>query len=216
VAYDVVGTVFSLERLRAPIAELGAPRDLLERWFVEGLRDYFAISHAGGYAPVLEVMGGALRRALEALGAETGAKAEAVLGFLSELDPVPDAEECCRLFDEAGWRQIALTNWSHELVRSLLDRAGLGEWVRTVRSCDEVGTSKPHPRVYEMALEEARGEEAWLLAAHAWDTQGAVRAGMRAALVVPNDGAYNRVLPAPDVQAPDLVAAARAILGRTG
>ena len=216
VAYDVVGTLFSLERLRAPIGELGAPRELLERWFAEGLRDYFAVSQAGGYLPVLEAMGGALRRLLEAQGAEAGTKAEAVLGFLSELDPVPEAEECCRLLGEAGWKQIALTNWSRELVEGLLARAGLDARISTVRSCDEVGTSKPHPRVYTMALEEAGGEEAWLVAAHAWDTQGAGRAGMRTALLVPSDGAYNRALRAPDLQAPDLASAARAMVAHTG
>jgi 2-haloacid dehalogenase len=213
VAYDIVGTLFSLEKVRSALTASGAPPHALEILFAESLRDYFALSHSGDYAPLKEVLQGSVRRSLAVVGVEAGDDQVAgVMAALPELDPSPGAAECVALFAEAGWRQMALTNGSEELTRGLLARAGLDSRVATVCSCDSIGVSKPSPRVYEMATEEAGGEELWLVAAHAWDTAGAARAGLRTAWVSSKEGRYLPAFTPPDVRAPDLAGAARAVL----
>lgn len=213
VAYDIVGTLFSLERVRGALTALGAPPHALELLFGESLRDYFALSHSGGYAPLKEILRGSVARSLDVVGVEADDdRVSGVIGVLAELDPSLGATECCERFSEAGWRQMALTNGSEEMTRGLLARAGLDSHVSTVRSCDSIGVSKPSPRVYEMAKQEAGGEELWLLAAHAWDTAGATRAGLRTAWISTKEGRYQPAFPAADVEAPDLAAAARAVL----
>ena len=71
VVFDVLGTLFSLERLRPPLRALGAPDAALELWFAQSLRDYFACSHAGGYVPIAQVLEASLARSLAPFGAET-------------------------------------------------------------------------------------------------------------------------------------------------
>ncbi len=202
VAFDVIGTLFSLDRPRQALASRGAPPLSLELWFAQTLRDAMALAHSGGYRPFAEIMQAALQRLALAIGLEEGMVPEVMEAF-RQLEPVDGAEEAVTRLSEAGWRIVALTNGSEDSTRSLLRRAGFEDRFAAARSCDEVRTTKPHPRVYAMAKEEAEGE-LWLVAAHAWDVAGAARAGLRTAWVSSVEGRYLSVYPEPDVIASDL------------
>jgi 2-haloacid dehalogenase len=214
VAFDVIGTLFGLDRVRARIVAAGAPEHALERWFAESLRDYFAISHSGGYEALGAVLESSLVRTLVSMDLDAGEEAVGrIMSSLKEMDLNDGAREAFQRFTDAGWRIVTLTNGSEELTRELLERARLDHHVSAVLSCDSIGISKPHPAVYALAKGNAPGE-LWMVAAHAWDIQGAARAGLRTAFVAPGDGAYLDVFPAPDIIAPDLVSAAAAVLAR--
>src|SRR5947209_4933901 len=92
VAFDVIGTLFSLEPLRGPLTELGLPPYALELWFARTLRDGFALAAAGAFRPFHEVATGTL----EGLLAEHGRPADSsgistALGQFSQLPAHPDA-----------------------------------------------------------------------------------------------------------------------------
>lgn len=55
VVFDVVETLMSLEPLRHRFSEVGAPPELLERWFDRLLRDGMALTLAGDYEPFPKV-----------------------------------------------------------------------------------------------------------------------------------------------------------------
>jgi 2-haloacid dehalogenase len=214
IAFDIIGTLFSLESLRPHLASAGAPEKALEVWFAESLRDYFAFSHAGGYVPLKDVLEASLRRTLEAVHVDpTPDRIGAVMAGLTELELAPGARKACSLLRDAGCRLVALTNGSEEITRSLLRRAGILDWFDSIHSCDSIGISKPHPAVYDMARVDAPGE-LWMVAAHAWDVAGAKEAGLRTAWVSSKEGRYLDVLPAPDVVAPDLATAADQMVAR--
>lgn len=209
VAFDVIGTLFSLESPRRQLVDAGAPPETLDLWFAQSLRDYFAWSHAGAYAPLAEVLRATLPRVLAAhdIDDEEGAE-ERVMTAMARLDPMPDAAEACRMFSDGGWKIIAVTNGAEASTRALLAGAGLEERFSELLSCDDIGVSKPHRRVYERARSAAEGE-LWLLAAHAWDVAGALHAGLKGAWVSQPEGRYPAVYPEPDVTAPSLAEAAR-------
>lgn len=212
VAFDVIGTLLSLEPVRARLTSAGAPSHALDIWFAESLRDYFALSHAGDYAPLREVLSAALPRTLEVLGAGVDeGERHGIVAALGELEPVAGAADACAALADAGYRLITLTNGSEDSTRALLEGGGLDGWFEATLSCDAIRVSKPHARVYEMARRAATGE-LWLVAAHAWDVAGAARAGLRTAWVAGKEGRYLSVYPRPDISAPDLVGAARAII----
>jgi hypothetical protein len=56
VIFDIIGTCFSLDKPRQRLVELGAPPHALELWFAQTLRDAFALSHAGSYRQLKEVL----------------------------------------------------------------------------------------------------------------------------------------------------------------
>ncbi|MGH2571985.1 MAG: HAD family hydrolase [Actinomycetota bacterium] len=217
VAFDVIGTLFTLDRPRDRLIALGAPREALELWFAQTLRDAFAWSHAGGYRPLKEFLEAALPRTLDSVGVEAGEETAAqVMEAFAELDPVDGAEEACSVLFDAGWRILALTMGSEESTRRLLSRAGLEDRFSLFLSCDRIGKTKPHPDVYEMARREAGPGALWLIAAHAWDVAGASRAGLRTCWVEHLEKRYLGAYPEPDVRASDLVDGVRRIVALEG
>jgi len=212
VALDMIGTTFSLDRLGRELTERGTPADALPLLFAQTLRDYFASSYAESYVTLRDVLGSSLHRLfiLYDIPISDG-EADAVLATLTELDPTPGAGEALRLLDEAGVKVIALTNGGTSLMEALLERAGFTELVDRIVSCDDLGISKPHPAVYEAARDVSVGE-LWMVASHAWDIMGAAHTGLRTAWISAFEKEYPPIWPAPDVVAPGLEAAARAII----
>ncbi|MGH3344133.1 MAG: haloacid dehalogenase type II [Carbonactinosporaceae bacterium] len=205
IAFDVVETVVSLERLRARLSEAGQPGQALELWFARLLRNGFALAASGAYQPFGDVATAALA---EATGyALTPADMEQVVAGFRDLAPHPDAEPAMRRATDAGVRVIAVTNGSAAITGHLLRDAGLEDHVERVVSIDEVRAWKPAPAVYRHAAEacEVPPERMALVAAHSWDTHGARRAGLVAGWVSRLEGRYPEIFDAPDVSGKDLV-----------
>jgi 2-haloacid dehalogenase len=215
-AFDVLGTMFSLDRPRQELAGAGAPPEALELWFAQMLRDAFALSHAGGYRPMREMLEATLGRILAQAGMEARpATVERVMAAFGELDPLPGAGEACRRLAGAGWKLITLTNAGTEATRRLLSRAGLEPLFAEMLSCDMIEKTKPHPDVYGLAKEHAVGE-LWLIAAHGWDVMGAARAGLKTVWISHPETEYLAdVFPEPDIVVPGLIEAADRLLEAT-
>ncbi len=56
IAFDMIGTCFSLDKPRQKLIELGAPPHAIQLWFAQTLRDAFALSHAGHYQPLKQIL----------------------------------------------------------------------------------------------------------------------------------------------------------------
>jgi 2-haloacid dehalogenase len=201
VAFDVIGTLFSLDRVRDAFRDAGAPEGALERWFAASLRDYFAVSHSGAYVPMREVLAEGLDEPLRA----------PVMSAMAELPAAPGAVEACALLADSGWRLLTLTNSSEDMTRALLEGAGLTDRFHAILSCDSIGISKPHPDVYALAAGRASGP-LWMVASHIWDIGGAARAGLRTAWLQHEGVVWPGYLSVPDLVANDLADLARAIL----
>jgi 2-haloacid dehalogenase len=213
VAFDMIGTFFSLDVPRRALVGLGAPDAAMDLWLAQSLRDYFAASHADAYVPLGQVLEADLSRTLATLGISANEDEQrAVMQAMSNLEPVGGAAEACQVLRAAGYELVALTNGAIRLTRSLLERANLARLFVDMLSADAVGKSKPHRFVYEQVLE--RDANGWLVASHSWDTLGAHKAGLRTAWVSGVESRYLDVYPPPDLRASDLVDAARLIASR--
>jgi 2-haloacid dehalogenase len=85
----------------------------------------------------------------------------------------------------AGLRLATLTNSAPVMIDAQLKHAGLADMFDAVLSVEQVHRFKPAREVYDMAASElaSRPADLWLVAAHNWDTTGAMRAGWNAAFV---------------------------------
>jgi 2-haloacid dehalogenase len=211
--FDIIGTCFSLDKPRQALAGLGAPAGALDLWFAQSLRDSFAFSHAGGYAPLKEVLAGELARYVRQLGLRASADdLRSLLQTFAELHPRPELADALAVLGDRGWQLLALTMGAAESTRGLLERAGVADRFDLLISCDSISVTKPNRAVYQLALERS-GAETWMVAAHAWDIAGASRAGLKTAFVTSVEGSYLEVYPKPDVVAASLLEAARAMVG---
>lgn len=220
VAFDVVGTLFSLDPLAVWMRGAGLPEGSLPEWFARFLRDAFALETAGGYVPFRQVAGAAL----EVMLAEHGlpaSSASAVLQSFSELPPHPDVRPAFEQLRRAGVRVVALSNGAAETTQRLLRQAALDSFVERVISIDEARHWKPHREVY---LHAARvvgvtPSALALVAAHAWDVLGANRAGLTTGWVSRQETVFQSAMGEPSVQGRTLTEVVEALLalkGQTG
>jgi putative hydrolase of the HAD superfamily len=136
---------------------------------------------------------------LRFLLAELGLRDEATLTALAEWRrayrvpigifdvPDPDGDAALRLVRAAGLGAAVISN-SNGTVRELLDALGLGRHLDFVIDSGEVGVEKPDPRIFRLALEQARvapGEALYIGDLYSVDVEGARAAGLDAVLIDP-------------------------------
>lgn len=180
IVFDVVGTLFSLDRVRQKIREAGLPPELLPWWFGRLLQTAMAATLSGRYIPFRQAAEASLKQVLT-VGDHPENLAEPILQEMKELTPWPEAEDCLQRLRGAEYRLIALTNSSSEAAEGLLGKSGLRDFFEQVLTTDDAGACKPDPRPYRMVLERVGSSpsEACMVAAHGWDVLGADAVGMR-------------------------------------
>jgi 2-haloacid dehalogenase len=186
VAFDMIETVFSLEKLRDRLLSVGLPAATLEVWFAQTLRDAFALDATDVYHSFLEVASATLAGLLTVRTAPPDpATLASVLAGFSELDPHPDVEVAFQRLHAANIRIVALTNGSAAMLEGLLRRAALEQFVQRLISIEEIRRWKPRREVYLHAAQCAGVDPSQLalVATHAWDIHGAGRAGLTTAFV---------------------------------
>lgn len=174
VVFDVMGTLFDLDRVRAAFVGLGADPPALEAWFQRNLHEAATLTLVEDYRPFEEIAGSALRTTLSQLGLDPDRTEP--LDALGELDPYSDAAEALSRLRDGGLTVAALTNGSLKSTIKLLERGKLADYVQHVLSCDDVKRFKPHRAPYDLARERL-GATPTLVAAHGWDIVGARAAG---------------------------------------
>ena len=215
IAFDVFQTLFSLEPLRPRIVALGLPADALELWFAHTLRDGFALAAAGEYASFQAIARDALEGLLAAKKRPIdSATVDATMAGFDELTAHADVGPALTLVRQRQVPAYCLSNGSRASTEGLLRRAKLEAYVAGVISVDDVRAWKPRREVYLHAASVARvapGELA-LVAAHAWDVQGAQRAGCVGAFIARTEPQYPAALGTPDVSGKSLVVACERLL----
>jgi|SRR5688572_19061907 len=180
IVFDLVGTLFSLRRVEAVFHAAAVPAEILPFWFARLLHVTMASTLAGRYTPFLAAGESALRQVLTYRDLPHHVVADA-MAAMRTLDPWPDTDTALTALRQAGHTLVALSNAHPEMLASLLGGARLTQLFAAVLSSDEVRHCKPHPAPYRMALERmgAQPAQACMVAAHAWDVQGAAAVGLR-------------------------------------
>ncbi len=209
VAFDVIETLFNLKPMGKRLAQAGLPEQALPVWFARLLRDAFALDATGVFKTFREVA----TSTLEVLMAEHDVRPKEedvnnVLAGFGELPAHEDVKPAFKTLKDAGIRIITLTNGSAETTQKLLKNAGVGDLVERAISIDEVKHWKPRREVYLHAAKVCgvQPQEVALVAAHAWDVQGASQAGLTTGWVSRAEKAFPQIMQAPDVKGDTLTA----------
>lgn len=176
IAFDSVGTLFSLASLEPLLAAAGGGGPALHLWFARLLADGFALTAAEEHRPFLEIADASLRTVLP--GAEAAARDRVVAG-LAELEPHPDSAPAMGMAVMDA-RVLVVTNAGTDSTAELLARGRLDAFVESVVSADQVQAWKPRPDVYTQAaaLVGEPVERLAMVTAHPWDVLGAHKAGL--------------------------------------
>lgn len=206
---DVNETLSDMGPLAQRFVDVGLTGEHRDVWFAGILRDGFALTLTGQRASFPDLALAGLHRLISDShsSADPADAVEHVMSGFAALDVHPDVAPGLRALHRAGFRLITLTNGSAAFAESLLDRAGVHHVIDRYLSVDDAGVWKPHHRAYTWAAEQLGEPTGSLLmvAVHPWDTAGAQAAGLRAAWLRRDDGAFPEAFRSPDIVASDLV-----------
>ncbi|KQP09317.1 HAD family hydrolase [Methylobacterium sp. Leaf93] len=207
VAFDIIGTVFSMEPMRPALVAMGLPPLALDFLYTAGLRDMFALAATGTFAPFQSVLSGCLDEVLAMHGLSASPEdRNAVLGMMKALPPHEDAKAAFEVLADSGIRVFALSNGAVATTTGLLRGAGMEGLVERVLSVEDVKLSKPRAEVYCHAARAAvlaQGDMA-MIATHPWDLHGARIAGLMTGYVA-RGVPYSPALEAPDLSGETLL-----------
>ena len=215
IVFDVNETLLDLRALKPQFERVFGDGDVLYRWFGQVLQSTLLTVVTGPYSDFGKVG----RAALEMVAARDGialtdADARAILGAMRTLPPHPDVLPAIQRLKDAGFRLAALTNSPPTLADAQLTNSGIAPFLDKILSVDAVHRLKPAAEVYRHAADSfgVAPVEVRLVAAHAWDVAGAMRAGCKAAFIARPGMVLDPLFEPPDIVGPDLGAVAERII----
>ncbi len=213
--FDVNETLLDLGALDAPFERVFGRAGVRQQWFAQLLQSALVATVTDTYADFGTIGRAALEMVARRNGVEISAEdADALLGTMRALPPHADVRPALERLRGAGLRLASLTNSTEAVAVAQLSNAGLADFFERILSADTVRRLKPRREPYEMAARElgVQLDGMRLIAAHAWDVIGAMRAGAAAAFVGRPGMVLDPLGPTPDVVGTDLDEVVRQIL----
>ncbi len=181
--FDAYGTLFDYASAAAQCrGELGGKLDGLNTlWREKQLQYTWLRTLEGRHADFWTVTGDALDFTLETIGVASPALRDRLMMLYLTLEPFPEVLETLRCLKHAGLKTAILSNGTPEMLQRAVENAKIGPLLDAVLSVEEVGVYKPHPKVYQLAVDRLGVPREAILfqSANAWDAYAASAFGMR-------------------------------------
>lgn len=213
--FDVNETLLDLTALDPIFERRFGDAAVRREWFGQMLQSAFVSVITGAHADFGSIGGAALRMVAARRGVTLDpAAGQEIREAMRQLPPHPEVAASLGRLRDAGFTLATLTNSTAEVGEAQLASAGLRNLFTHVFSADEVKRLKPAPEPYRMAAERLGAQigDVRLVAAHAWDVAGAMRAGCAAAFVARPGQVLDPLAPEPDIVGADLREVADRIL----
>ena len=181
--FDAYGTLFDYASAAAGCRDVLGDRfaPLAALWREKQLQYTWLRAAQGKHADFWQVTGDALDFTLETLEIADAALRERLMNLYLALDAFPEVPAMLKRLKAAGFKTAILSNGSPPMLDAIVGNAGIGNLLDGVLSVEEVGAFKPHPKVYQLALDRL-GLDAGAIAflsSNAWDAYAASAFGMR-------------------------------------
>lgn len=181
--FDAYGTLLDFNSAAARARDvLGEKADALsEIWRQKQLQYTWLRALMGTHAPFWQVTGEALDYAMDALDIADTALRERLMELYLRLDAFPEVPGMLKALRNAGLKTAILTNGSPEMIEAACRHAGIEDLLDAILSVEDVGIFKPHPKVYQLAVDRlgiAR-ERIAFQSSNSWDAAGAAQFGFR-------------------------------------
>lgn len=215
VVFDVNETLLDIEILNSFFERRFGDARVMRQWFAELILYSQALTLSGSYTEFGKLAVAVLTMVADVKGVclEAG-HIEDFKDHMRRLPAHQDAAPALEILRDAGFRLVTLTNSAPDAGSSALDKSGIAHFFEKQFSVNGVKRFKPAAETYR-SVESALGVEAGslrLVAAHTWDTLGAIAAGWKAALVTRQGNAPLAFGDQPDIIGSDLLAVANRII----
>ena len=207
IVFDVNETLLDVGALAPQFQRVFGNAGVAQEWFSNVVLYSQVATIAGPYVDFGTIARGALDMTAVAHGVRLAPPdRDGILRGLISLPPHADVRDGLQQLRAAGFRLVTLTNSAPAAVDQQLKNAGIGEYFERSFSVDAVRKFKPAAEVYRLVATELQvaPPQLRLVAAHAWDVLGAMRAGCAAAFVTRPGKALFPLADTPDIVGPDL------------
>src|SRR5215218_423449 len=213
--FDVNETLLDLGALDPHFERIFGDAGVRRAWFGQLLQSALVATVTDAYYDFGAIGGAALEMMAERQGVTlSGEDKLQILGGMRELPPHPEVAGSLSRLRDAGLRLATLTNSTQQVAEAQMESSGLRVYFEQLLSADTVRRLKPAPDPYRMAAQTLGVDvgEIRLVAAHAWDVAGALRAGCAAAFVARPGMVLDPLVQRPGVVGADLREVADRIL----
>ena len=181
--FDAYGTLFDFAAAARRCKDvLGADVERLTAlWRDKQLQYTWLRAAQGRHADFWQVTGDALDFALETLGIDKPGIRDRLMNLYLTLDPFPEVADVLERLKSAGMRTAILSNGSPKMLDAAVRSARLETLLDSVLSIEEVGVYKPHPKVYQLAVDRLSVPASAISfqSSNAWDAYAASAFGMK-------------------------------------
>lgn len=180
--FDAYGTLFDYASAAAACRDILG--DELERlttvWREKQLQYTWLRALQGRHADFQQVTGDALDFALSTLRLTDSALRRRLMALYMKLDAFPEVPLMLERLRDGGMKTAILSNGSPMMLQAAVESAGLVGQFDAILSIEEVGVYKPHPKVYQLAVDRLRVSASAISfqSSNAWDAYAASAFGM--------------------------------------
>jgi 2-haloacid dehalogenase len=217
IVFDVNETLLDISHMDPIFEDLFGSGEVRKEWFSQVIQDALVSSLIDRYSDFGKIG----VSAFELIAARKGVKVgeddfSRVVAAMRSLPAHAEVSAQLQRLKDHGFQLVTLTNSPPALVAAQLDNAGISKFFDQQLSVDSVKTFKPAPKVYEFAASELnqRAADLWLVAAHNWDTSGALAAGWNAAFIARHGMNLSRLDQKPQIIGSSLVEVADALISQ--
>ena len=181
--FDAYGTLFDYRSAASRCRDVLG--DKFERvnalWREKQLQYSWLRAIEGRHADFWQVTGEALDFVLDTAGIADRTVRDRLMALYLKLDAFPDVPDALKRLRKAGLKTAILSNGSPEMLDSAVGSAGIGALFDAVLSVEAVSVYKPHPKVYQYAIDRLglKPGEIAFQSSNGWDAHGASLCGMR-------------------------------------
>jgi 2-haloacid dehalogenase len=200
--FDAYGTLFDFASAARACADI--PRDAADRltalWRDKQLQYTWLRAAQGRHADFWQVTADALDFAMETLGIGNAILRDRLMSLYLELDAFPEVPQVLQRLKQAGLRTAILSNGTLTMLEAAVKHARLGGLIDSILSVEEVGVYKPHPKVYQLAVERLSVAAPTIAfqSSNSWDAHAASAFGMQVVWCNRYDQRPERLPGAPD------------------
>jgi len=181
--FDAYGTLFDVHSAVAACRPLiGAQADRLSAlWRQKQLEYTWLRSLMQRYTGFDAITADALDYAMAATGLQDAGLRERLLKLYLRLAAYPEAPGVLAALRDTGRATAILSNGTPEMLESAVSAAGLSGALDQILSVESCGVYKPHPSVYQLAVDRlgVTAAEICFLSANGWDAAGAAAFGFQ-------------------------------------
>jgi 2-haloacid dehalogenase len=217
IVFDVNETLLDISHMDPIFEDLFGSGEVRKEWFSQVIQDALVSSLIDRYSDFGKIG----VSAFELIAARKGVKVgeddfSRVVPAMRSLPAHAEVSAQLQRLKDHGFQLVTLTNSPPALVAAQLDNAGISKFFDQQLSVDSVKTFKPAPKVYEFAASELnqRAADLWLVAAHNWDTSGALAAGWNATFIARHGMNLSRLDQKPQIIGSSLVEVADALISQ--